>query len=156
MEFPLFSTQLLHGLCTTFPYLMWLSYFFSCDCDTCDVTLSHTPSCVVKKKKRNINNDLAVLPSHDIEVVLELFWEVWRGCLLNLKAKYKSWWLPIGVLYQSWQSNRLPNCFIIYLGFFLLYLFRYLLPMEILIFISLKFLLYIRPSYLFILQWHLR
>jgi len=30
------------------------------------VTLSHTPSYVVKKKKRNINNDLAILPSHDI------------------------------------------------------------------------------------------
>jgi len=32
------------------------------------VTLSHTLSCVVspreKEKKRNINNDLAVLPSH--------------------------------------------------------------------------------------------
>jgi len=34
--------------------------------------LSHTPSCVVspkeKEKKRNINNDLAILPSHDIYV----------------------------------------------------------------------------------------
>ena len=48
----------------------------SCDvtvtCDTCDVTLSCTPFCVVsprekkKKRKENINNDLVVLPSHDI------------------------------------------------------------------------------------------
>jgi len=35
------------------------------------VTLSHTPSYIVsprekeKEKKRNINNDLAILPSHD-------------------------------------------------------------------------------------------
>jgi len=35
------------------------------------MTLSHTPSYVVsprekeKEKKRNINNDLAILPSHD-------------------------------------------------------------------------------------------
>jgi len=41
------------------------------------VTLSHTPSCVVspkeKKKKRNINNDLAVLPSHDTDKVFYPF-----------------------------------------------------------------------------------
>jgi len=33
------------------------------------MTLSHTPSCVEsqkeKEKKRNINNDLAILPSHN-------------------------------------------------------------------------------------------
>jgi len=46
--------------------------FLSCDhdtCDTCDMTLSHTLSYIVspkeKKKKRNINNNLAVLPSYD-------------------------------------------------------------------------------------------
>ena len=46
--------------------------FLSCDhdtCDTCDITLSHTLSYIVspkeKKKKRNINNNLAVLPSYD-------------------------------------------------------------------------------------------
>jgi len=39
--------------------------------DTCDITLSHTPFYVVspkekeKEKKRNINNDLAILPSHN-------------------------------------------------------------------------------------------
>jgi len=37
---------------------------------SCDVTLSHTPFCIIsprkrKEKKRNINNNLAVLPSHD-------------------------------------------------------------------------------------------
>ena len=64
--------QLLHGLCTTFPWL-------SCDFILCDVTLWHchvTLSCTPslcskskrkrKEKKRNINSDLAVLPSHDI------------------------------------------------------------------------------------------
>jgi len=40
-------------------------------CDTYDIILSHTLSCVVslgekeRKKKRNINNDLAILPSHN-------------------------------------------------------------------------------------------
>ena len=61
--------QLLYGLCTTFPWLL---------CDfivwhvTCDSVMWHFPillPCVVspkeKEKKRNINNDLAVLPSHD-------------------------------------------------------------------------------------------
>ena len=68
LDFSILLVQLLHGLCTVFPHP-------SCDinvtwcCDTCDVTLSCTPSCVVspkeKKKKRNINNDLVILPSHD-------------------------------------------------------------------------------------------
>ena len=66
--------QLLHGLCTTFPQL---SYdFILCDVTVwhlfCDVW--HFPAllpCVVspkekeKEKKRNISNDLAILPSHD-------------------------------------------------------------------------------------------
>jgi len=30
------------------------------------VILSHAPSCSCKKRKRNINSDLAVLPSHDM------------------------------------------------------------------------------------------
>ena len=55
--------QLLYGLYTTFPHS-------SCDCDTCDMTLSYTPSYVVspkrKKKKVNINNNLAILPSYNI------------------------------------------------------------------------------------------
>ena len=41
---------------------------------SCDMTLSHTLSCVVspkeKEKKRNINNDLAILPSHDTTPLL--------------------------------------------------------------------------------------
>ena len=41
------------------PHMTWL----------CDITLSCTSLCVVspkgKEKKRNINNNLAILPSHD-------------------------------------------------------------------------------------------
>ena len=52
-----------------FSHTHHVTFPFSCDCDTCDVTLSCTPLCVVspkeKKRKVNINNDLAVLPSHD-------------------------------------------------------------------------------------------
>ena len=48
-----------------------ISYHVTVTYDTYDVILSHTPFCVVspkekeKEKKRNINNDLAILPSHD-------------------------------------------------------------------------------------------
>jgi len=44
LDFPTLLIQLLHGLCTTFPHL---SCDMLCDCDTCDVTLSCTPLCVV-------------------------------------------------------------------------------------------------------------
>jgi len=41
----------------------------TCHVISCDMTLSHTPSYIVspkeKEKKRNINNNLAILPSHD-------------------------------------------------------------------------------------------
>jgi len=48
--------------------------------DICHVTLPHTP-CIVspnkkrkeKEKKRKINNDLAILPNHDIKVMYEEF-----------------------------------------------------------------------------------
>jgi len=53
--------QLLHGLCTTFPHS---SYDLSCDYDTF-LHFLYVVSLKEKKKKRNINNDLAVLPSHD-------------------------------------------------------------------------------------------
>jgi len=50
--------------------------FLSYDHDTCGVILSHTPSCVVspkeKKKERNINNDLAILPSHDRKCMIDI------------------------------------------------------------------------------------
>ena len=46
-------------------------------CDTCDMTLSCTPSYIVspkeKKKKVNINNNLAVLPSHDKSPYIQNF-----------------------------------------------------------------------------------
>jgi len=42
---------------------------------TCDIVMwhfSHTPSlCSKSKKKRNINNDLVVLPSHDIAIIVK-------------------------------------------------------------------------------------
>jgi len=46
------------------------SYHVTMTHDTCDVTLSHTPFCVVsskekEKKKKSKYNDLAILPSHD-------------------------------------------------------------------------------------------
>ena len=35
-------------------------------CDACDVTLSHTPFCVISSRKKKIKyNNLVVLPSHD-------------------------------------------------------------------------------------------
>ena len=90
MEFSLISlpTYTLY-YCGYALILPWSSCYFShvtpCDCDLCDVTirhiivtlwqshmiLSHTPPCSCKskekekEKKRNIINDLAILPSHD-------------------------------------------------------------------------------------------
>ena len=72
MEFPL---DFLHYLYNYYMVCALLSHAYHvthhvmlCDCDY--VTLSHTPFCVVsprkrKEKKRNINNNLAVLPSHN-------------------------------------------------------------------------------------------
>jgi len=72
MEFPL---DFLHYLYNYYMVCALLSHAYhmthhvtSCDYDY--VTLSHTLFCVVsprkrKKKKRNINNNLAILPSHD-------------------------------------------------------------------------------------------
>jgi len=73
--------QLLHGLCTTFPqssydYLMWCHMFVTMTmtlgtCDACDVwhlwynTFPHSFLYSSKEKKRNINNNLVILPSHD-------------------------------------------------------------------------------------------
>jgi len=60
-------------------HVIWYCDFLSYDCDTCDMTLSCTPSCVVsskeKKKKRNINNDLAILPSHNKSGISS--WKCW-------------------------------------------------------------------------------
>ena len=65
-----FSTlliQLLHGLCTTFPYLSYdllcdMTYdFLLCDCDlceTCDMTLSYTPSCIVSPKEKKKQKEI--------------------------------------------------------------------------------------------------
>ena len=68
--------QLLHGLCTTFPWLLYdlilcdiTLWHHSCDMWLCHVTLSCTPSLYSKskrkRKEKNINNNLTILPSHD-------------------------------------------------------------------------------------------
>jgi len=45
---------------------------WTCDMWHCHMTLSHTPSlCSKSKKKRNINNDLVVLPSHDTAIIVK-------------------------------------------------------------------------------------
>jgi len=73
IRFSILLIQLLHSLCTVFPHP-------SCDpsCDYDWVTLVtwhflHSFLCSKekeKKKKRNINNDLAILPSHDTTLFL--------------------------------------------------------------------------------------
>jgi len=89
MEFPLNFLQLLHSLCTIFPQ-------FPCDLVMCHhLTMTHSPVTLVtlsymilsrtpslcsksrkekkrkeKKEKEKINNDLAVLPSHDTTPLL--------------------------------------------------------------------------------------
>jgi len=78
MEFSIYYTlliQLLYGLCTIFSYsIMWHDHVILPKCMTiiCDIVMWHFStllSCIVspkrKKKKRNINNNLAILPSHD-------------------------------------------------------------------------------------------
>ena len=71
MEFPLLSVYYLYNYYVVCALLFYTHHvtFPYCDCDTCDMTLSCTPSYVVspkeKKRKVNINNDLAVLPSYD-------------------------------------------------------------------------------------------
>jgi len=68
MEFPLNFLYYLYNyymVCALFSHAYYVTHHVT----LCDyVTLSHTLSCVVspreKEKKRNINNDLAVLPSH--------------------------------------------------------------------------------------------
>jgi len=69
---------------------MWCDYvtFLSHDCDTydtCDVTLFHTPSYVLspkeKKRKVNINNNLAVLLSHDTLVSVYSYRAQMEVCL---------------------------------------------------------------------------
>jgi len=57
IKFPILLIQLLYGLCTTFP-------LFPCDLVMWYFLTLH-PCVVSPKKKRKINNDLAVLPSHD-------------------------------------------------------------------------------------------
>ena len=72
MEFPLDFLHYLYNyymVCALLSHAYHVTYHVTpCDCDY--VTLSCTPFCVVssrkrKEKKRNINNNLAVLPSHD-------------------------------------------------------------------------------------------
>ena len=55
LDFPTLLIQLLHGLCTTFPHLSCdtvTSCHVTVTCDTCDVTLSHTPFCVVQEERK--------------------------------------------------------------------------------------------------------
>jgi len=53
IKFPLFSIYYLYNyyMVCALPSHTHHVTFPSCDCDTCDVTLSYTPSCVVKKRK---------------------------------------------------------------------------------------------------------
>jgi len=69
--------QLLHSLCAIFPYSSCDSIhvitpydILICDCD--HVTFSYTPSCIVspKRKKKDINNNLAILLSYDKQLVV--------------------------------------------------------------------------------------
>jgi len=75
MKFLLFSVHYLYNyymVCALLSHThhMTCHVIWPCDCDTCDVTLSHTPPYIVspkeKKSKVNINNDLAILLSYDI------------------------------------------------------------------------------------------
>jgi len=61
IRFSILLIQLLHDLCTTFPHLSYdllcniTHDFLLCDCDlcdTCDMTLSCTPSCIVSPKEK--------------------------------------------------------------------------------------------------------
>ena len=74
--------------------IMWLW-----SCNTCHVTISHTSSYIIKRKekKRNINNDLAVLPSHNSGMF-------WAG---NLPLQLPSW-CPL--LAQLVQHHILLPC----------------------------------------------
>jgi len=82
MEFLLISLLLIHFTTVAIRFLSHSSHVTLVMCHTVTVTtivtlwqshviLSHTPSCScksnkkIKEKKRNINNDLAILPSHD-------------------------------------------------------------------------------------------
>ena len=67
-------------------------------CDICHVILSHTPSCIVspkekENKKRNINNDLAILPSHNIllAVIKPLYLEYSEEDSMNGQQNYLSY-----------------------------------------------------------------
>ena len=58
IRFSILLIQLLYSLCTTFPCLscdllydvMWCCDFLSCDYDTCNITLSHAPFCIVSPR----------------------------------------------------------------------------------------------------------
>jgi len=77
MEFPLDFLYYLYNyyiVCALFSHTHHVTLWHpnSCDyelCNTCDVTLSCTSPCVIspkeKEKKRNIDNDLAILLSHN-------------------------------------------------------------------------------------------
>jgi len=52
MEFPLFFVHYLYNYYIVCALLSHTYYVTSCDYDTCDVILSHTPTCVVSPKEK--------------------------------------------------------------------------------------------------------
>jgi len=73
--------------------VMWLWL-----CDSCDVTLSCTPSNVVspkeKEKKENINNDLAILPSYETTTIWFVYYFPMLIMWLHFMWHYMLWlWL---------------------------------------------------------------
>ena len=77
-------------------------------CDICHVILFHTPSCIVspkekENKKRNINNDLAILPSHNtlLAVIKPLYLEYSEEDSMNGQQNYLSY---SSIISPSWPS----------------------------------------------------
>ena len=112
----LFSTITIWSVHYFLILIMWLYHVMSpcniltCDCDvwhlSCDTF--HTPSCIVspkekENKKRNINNDLAILPSHNtlLAVIKPLYLEYSEEDSMNGQQNYLSY---SSIISPSWPS----------------------------------------------------
>jgi len=93
-----------------FPTLiMWLHYV---TCNICHVTLSCTPSLcnkskIRKEKKRNINNNLAILPSHNKDAQVHLL----ESHYLYICCSFQQ----IELVYIS-QANNVDNSLVVILS----------------------------------------